>query len=59
MVVAAGLTSFYSWRLVFMTFFGKRGDWAASLGADAHGHDDHAHDDHGHGDDHAATNRRW
>ena len=22
-VVAAGLTSFYSWRLVFMTFFGK------------------------------------
>ena len=27
--IAAGLTSFYSWRLVFMTFFGKRGDWAA------------------------------
>ena len=25
--VAAGLTSFYSWRLVFMTFFDKRGDW--------------------------------
>ena len=42
-VVAAGLTSFYSWRLVFMTFFGKRGDWAASLGAGAHGHDVHAH----------------
>jgi len=47
-VVAAGLTSFYSWRLVFMTFFGKRGDWAASLGAGAHGHDDHAHGGHGH-----------
>ena len=53
-VLAAGLTSFYSWRLVFMTFFGHRGDWSASLPAAAHGHDDHAHDDHGHGDDHAA-----
>ncbi|MGA2491976.1 MAG: NADH-quinone oxidoreductase subunit L [Roseiarcus sp.] len=55
--LAAGLTSFYSWRLVFMTFFGKRGDWAASLPAQADGlgHDAHAHaaDDHGHGD-HAA-----
>jgi NADH-quinone oxidoreductase subunit L len=55
-VLAAALTSFYSWRLVFMTFFGKRGDWSASLPASqahghAHGHDDHAHghDDHGHG----------
>jgi len=44
-VVAAAFTSFYSWRLVFMTFFGHRGDWAASL--------PHvAHDDHGHGDAH-------
>jgi NADH-quinone oxidoreductase subunit L len=57
--LAAGLTSFYSWRLVFMTFFGKRGDWAASLAAhdDDHGpaNDDRAPaaDDHGHGD-HAA-----
>jgi NADH-quinone oxidoreductase subunit L len=54
-VVAAGLTSFYSWRLVFMTFFGTRGQWSASLpGAAhaAHGHDDHAHDDHSH-DDHS------
>ena len=50
-VLAAGLTSFYSWRLVFMTFFGHRGDWSASLPKAAHGHDDHAHghDDHGHG----------
>lgn len=40
-VVAAGLTSFYSWRLVFMTFFGE----AKGSGHDAHGH--HAHDDHG------------
>ncbi|MBV1704469.1 MAG: NADH-quinone oxidoreductase subunit L [Hyphomicrobiales bacterium] len=39
-VVAAGLTSFYSWRLVFMTFFGE----PRAFGA-------HAHDDHAHGDD--------
>ncbi|WP_374307813.1 NADH-quinone oxidoreductase subunit L [Methylocella sp.] len=64
-VIAAGLTSFYSWRLVFMTFFGQP-KWdeahepAHSLGAaavhDAHADDAHAHDeghdDHGH-DDHA------
>ncbi len=44
-LIAAGLTSFYSWRLVFMTFFGER--------AKAHhGHDAHAHDDHGHDHDH-------
>ena len=57
MAIAAGLTSFYSWRLVFMTFFGKRGDWAGhALRARRARHDDHAHDDahgHGHGD-HAA-----
>ena len=60
-VVAAGLTSFYSWRLVFMTFFGHR-----AVHADAHGpgnhthglveehlsdeeplHDSHGHEDHG------------
>jgi NADH-quinone oxidoreductase subunit L len=54
-VVAAGLTSFYSWRLVFMTFFGKPVWDAAAHGPGhddhAHGHDDHGHDDHGH-DDH-------
>jgi len=62
-VVAAGLTSFYSWRLVFMTFFGpaKWGadaevvhelahDGLATAGAhDGHAADDHGHDDHGHG----------
>ena len=53
-VLAAGLTSFYSWRLVFLTFFGEE-RWGANA-AHAHGHDDHghaahAHDDHGH-DDH-------
>ncbi|HXZ15730.1 MAG TPA: NADH-quinone oxidoreductase subunit L, partial [Roseiarcus sp.] len=44
--IAAGFTSFYSWRLIFMTFFGRRGDWAASLpppAAHGHGHDDHGH----------------
>ena len=42
-VTAALLTSFYSWRLAFMTFEGEyRGN------PDAHHHDDHAHDDHGH-----------
>jgi NADH-quinone oxidoreductase subunit L len=51
-VTAALLTSFYSWRLAFMTFEGMyRGN------PNAH-HDDHAHaahDDHGHGhDDHHA-----
>jgi NADH-quinone oxidoreductase subunit L len=38
-VVAAGLTSFYSWRLVFMTFFGTR----AVSAHDPHAHDAHAH----------------
>ncbi len=38
-VVAAGLTSFYSWRLVFMTFFGTR----AVPAEDPHAHDPHAH----------------
>jgi NADH-quinone oxidoreductase subunit L len=53
---AALLTSFYSWRLIFLTFFGKP-RWAASEHIqhalhDAHGHDAHAHDAHGH-DGHA------
>ncbi|MDB5560883.1 MAG: NADH-ubiquinone oxidoreductase chain [Hyphomicrobiales bacterium] len=47
LVVAAMFTSFYSWRLVHLTFHGApRG----GSDAHAHGHDDHAHaDDHGHG----------
>lgn len=49
LVVAACFTSFYSWRLYFMTFEGKP-RWGH--GHDAHGHDDHAHAAHGH-DDHA------
>ncbi|WP_298967396.1 NADH-quinone oxidoreductase subunit L [uncultured Methylobacterium sp.] len=41
-VIAAFFTSFYSWRLFFMTFEGQK-RWAAH---GAHGHDDHGHDDH-------------
>ena len=54
-VFAALLTSFYSWRLMFLTFFGKA-RWSASehIQHAAHGdhhHDDHAaHHDHGHDD---------
>ncbi|MBX3481594.1 MAG: NADH-quinone oxidoreductase subunit L, partial [Caulobacter sp.] len=62
-LLAAALTAFYSWRLVFMTFHGTR-KWGADAAA-AHAHDDHATsaqiethdeplaDDHAHGhDDH-------
>ena len=67
-VFAALLTSFYSWRLMFLTFWGEP-RWAASEHIqhalhDAHGHgdahaDDHAHDSvaahHEHHNDHAAS----
>jgi len=54
-ISAAFLTSFYSWRLVYLTFFGMP-RWAGSEhiqhavhDAHGHGHDDHAHDaGHGH-----------
>ena len=55
-IFAALLTSFYSWRLVFLTFYGKP-RWAQSdhiqhavHDAHGHGHDEHAHDDHAHHD---------
>ncbi len=52
-LVAALLTSFYSWRLMFLTFWGKP-RWAGSEHIqhavhDAHGHESHGHD-HGHDD---------
>ncbi|MDR3474305.1 MAG: NADH-quinone oxidoreductase subunit L, partial [Devosia sp.] len=50
-VLAAGLTSFYSWRLIFMTFHGHAKWGEAAHGHDDHGDDAHAHDAHGH-DDH-------
>ncbi|RZF64900.1 NADH-quinone oxidoreductase subunit L [Sphingomonas populi] len=53
-ILVALLTSFYSWRLMFLTFWGKP-RWAQSEhiqhaihDAHGHGHDDHAHDDHAH-----------
>ncbi|WP_159975949.1 MULTISPECIES: NADH-quinone oxidoreductase subunit L [unclassified Novosphingobium] len=57
-IFAALMTSFYSWRLVFLTFFGKP-RWIQSEhiqhavhDAHGHGHDDHAHDANAH-DNHA------
>ena len=49
-IFAAGLTAYYSWRLIFMTFNGT-----AKWGHDAHNDHDHGHahaddHDHGHGD---------
>ncbi|MBU3991428.1 MAG: NADH-quinone oxidoreductase subunit L [Alphaproteobacteria bacterium] len=58
-IIAALMTSFYSWRLMFLTFYGTP-RWATSEhiqhalhdahGHDAHDHDAHAHGDHAHGD---------
>jgi NADH-quinone oxidoreductase subunit L len=49
-VITAFLTSFYMFRLLFMTFFG---DYRGSQ-VDAHGraHATHGHDEHGHGEPH-------
>jgi NADH-quinone oxidoreductase subunit L len=52
--VAALLTSFYSWRLMFLTFWGKP-RWAASEHIQHALHDDHGHataEAHGHADGH-------
>ncbi|WP_038367691.1 NADH-quinone oxidoreductase subunit L [Bosea sp. UNC402CLCol] len=70
LVVAACMTSFYSWRLYFMTFEGApRWGHDASHGHGSHGHDDHAHaahgqddhahDDHGHGHGHTPHESPW
>ena len=45
-LLGAFVTAFYSFRLLYMTFFGEE--------RFRHAHDDHAHDDHGH-DAHADT----
>ena len=47
LVVAACFTSFYSWRLMFLTFYGE-----SRAHGHGHGHDGHGHDDHGHGHHH-------
>jgi NADH-quinone oxidoreductase subunit L len=56
-VFAALLTSFYSWRLIFLTFFGKA-RWAASEHIqhalhDSHGQHDHPSDEHAGHEPHA------
>ena len=50
--IAAGLTSFYSWRLIFLTFWGENRAAAAPAGA-PHGDTDHNahHEPHGAGAD--------
>ncbi|MSS73024.1 MAG: NADH-quinone oxidoreductase subunit L, partial [Candidatus Latescibacteria bacterium] len=44
---AAGITAFYMFRLVFLTFHGE-GRWKEGHGSHGHGHDSHGHDAHGH-----------
>ncbi|HEY2051183.1 MAG TPA: NADH-quinone oxidoreductase subunit L [Caulobacteraceae bacterium] len=54
-VLAAGLTSFYSWRLIFMTFHGHA-KWGHAAhdnhGAHAHADEAHGHDAHHGGEPH-------
>jgi len=45
-VITAFITSFYMFRLMYMTF---GGEYRGGAAAEAHGHDSHGHDDHGHG----------
>jgi NADH-quinone oxidoreductase subunit L len=50
-VLTAFITSFYMFRLLFMTFFGDyRGASSDAQGHDSHGHDSHG--SHGHGEPH-------
>jgi NADH-quinone oxidoreductase subunit L len=52
-VITAFITSFYMFRLWYMTFFGDyRGAREDAHGAGSHGHDSHGHDAHGHGEPH-------
>src|ERR1700730_17185323 len=49
-VITAFITSFYMFRLLFMTFFGDyRG---AQVDQHGHAHATHGHDEHGHGEPH-------
>jgi NADH-quinone oxidoreductase subunit L len=54
MLLAAGCTAFYMFRLYFLVFEGeyRGGATADAHGHGGHGHDDHGHDDHGHGGGH-------
>ncbi len=48
-VITAFITSFYMFRLMYMTF---GGEYRGAVAPEAHGHDAHSHDDHGHGQGH-------
>ncbi len=50
-VITAFITSFYMFRLWFLTFFG---DYRGTAEPDPHGHTAHGHDDHSHGHGHGA-----
>ncbi len=57
LLVAAGMTSFYSWRQFLLTFHGRYRGLDHSHDehhADAHAHDEPLDDDHGHDDHHHA-----
>jgi NADH-quinone oxidoreductase subunit L len=49
-VITAFITSFYMFRLMYMTFGGD--DYRGTVAQEAHGHGGHGHDDHGHGEPH-------
>src|ERR1700688_1834133 len=52
-VITAFLTSFYMFRLLYMTFFGDyHGAQVDEHGHGSHGHASHGNDDHGHGSPH-------
>ncbi len=52
-VITAFITSFYMFRLWYMTFFNDyRGVQVDAHGHATHGHDAHGHDAHGHGEPH-------
>ncbi|VDC31694.1 NADH-quinone oxidoreductase subunit L [Pseudogemmobacter humi] len=46
LVIAAGMTSFYSWRLMFLTFWGENRAHLKPQDDHHHGHDDHGHGHH-------------
>jgi NADH-quinone oxidoreductase subunit L len=48
-ITTAFITSFYMFRLLYMTFFGE---YRGTAGADSHGHSSHDDHGHGHGDPH-------
>ncbi|KAF1718105.1 NADH-quinone oxidoreductase subunit L [Pseudoxanthomonas yeongjuensis] len=53
------VTSFYSFRLLYLTFHGKERFRDAQADDHGHGHDEHAHDDHGHHGVHEPHESPW